>query len=202
MEMLHDRGVTRFDSIRSPFFPARGVSMAIPVLETGHLQLRAFVPADAPTVQELAGAAEVAATTLNIAHPYPDGAAQSWISTLADRAKRGDGFAWAIVDRSNGTLMGAISIGVHHRHQRGEIGYWLGVPFWGRGYMTEAATAVVAHAFNAIGLHRVEAMILPRNRASVRVAEKAGLRHEGTLIGYVLKGSVFEDVAIYGRVGD
>lgn len=197
--MLHDRSVTSFDSIRSLFLPVFGVSMAIPVLETGHLQLRAFVPSDAPTVQELAGAAEVAATTLNIAHPYPDGAAQSWIASVAERAERGDGYAWAIVDRSDATLMGAISVGVHHRHQRGEIGYWLGVPFWSRGYMTEAATAVVAHAFDVIGLHRVEAMILPRNRASIRVAEKAGLRHEGTLCGYIRKGSVFEDVAIYGR---
>jgi [ribosomal protein S5]-alanine N-acetyltransferase len=174
--------------------------MPIPVVETDRLQLRPFVLSDAVMVQTLAGAAEVAATTLNIPHPYPEGAAESWIGGLSERARTGIGFAWAITDRSEGILMGAISIGVHPHHQRGEIGYWLGSQFWNHGYMTEAATAVVGHGFRELGLHRVEASILPRNGASIRVAEKAGLLQEGMLRGYVLKGSVFEDVAIYGRI--
>jgi [ribosomal protein S5]-alanine N-acetyltransferase len=174
--------------------------MPTSLLKTDRLRLRPFVSTDAAAVQTLAGAREVAATTLNIAHPYPEGAAESWISGLADHAQSGNGNTWAIIDRSDGTLMGAIRVGVHLRHQRGEIGYWLGVPYWNHGYMTEAARAIVRYAFDVLDLHRVEAMILPRNVASVRVAEKAGLLFEGTLRGYVFKGSVFEDVSIYGRV--
>lgn len=98
------------------------------------------------------------------------------------------------------TLTGAISIGVHPRHHRGEIGYWLGVPYWNHGYMTEAARAVVRYGFDVMDLHRVEAMILPRNIASIRVAEKAGFLFEGTLRDYVFKGSAFEYVSIYGRI--
>jgi ribosomal-protein-alanine N-acetyltransferase len=172
----------------------------IPVLETDRLQLRPFVSSDAPAVQTLAGAAEVAATTTYVPHPYPDGAAELWITSLAQPTETGPKFTWAITDRSAGILMGAISIVVHDRHRRGVMGYWLGVPFWNRGYMTEAAKAVVNFAFADLDLHRVEAIILPRNGASIRVAEKAGLRYEGTLRGYNLKGSVFEDIAIYGQV--
>jgi ribosomal-protein-alanine N-acetyltransferase len=68
--------------------------------------------------------------------------------------------------------------------------------------MTEAAVAVTKHGFEALNLHRVEAMVLPRNGASIRVVEKAGLAYEGTLRGYVRKGTVFEDVAIYGQVNE
>lgn len=176
--------------------------MRIPVLETDRLHLRAFVPSDAAVVQTLAGAAEVAATTLNIEHPYPDGAAEAWICGVAERAGEGRALAWAIVNRFEMELIGAISIGLHSRHQRGELGYWLGVPSWNRGYMTEAAVAVTKHGFEALNLHRVEAMVLPRNGASIRVVEKAGLAYEGTLRGYVRKGTVFEDVAIYGQVNE
>lgn len=176
--------------------------MRIPVLETDRLQLRPFVSSDAAVVQKLAGAAEVAATTLNIEHPYPNGAAEAWICGVAENAGEGRALAWAIVNRHSSELIGAISIGLHSRHQRGEIGYWLGVPFWNLGYMTEAAVAVVMHGFEALNLHRDEAMVLPRNGASIRVVEKAGLAYEGTLRGYVRKGTVFEDVAIYGQVDE
>ena len=134
----------------------------IPILETDRLQLRPFVSSDAPAVQSLAGAPEVAATTTYVPHPYPNGAAKVWIRSLAQPAETGPKFTWAITDRSDGMLMGAISIVVHDRHRRGVMGYWLGVPFWNRGYMTEAAKAIVNYAFADLDLHRVEAMILPR----------------------------------------
>jgi RimJ/RimL family protein N-acetyltransferase len=93
--------------------------------------------------------------------------------------------------------MGAISIGLTKAHQRGELGYWLGVPFWNQGYTTEAARCVTAFGFAELGLHRVQATCLPRNVASSRVMEKAGLRYEGLLRGYFRKGETFEDVAMY-----
>jgi [ribosomal protein S5]-alanine N-acetyltransferase len=202
VELLDDRAVNIYDLGSSRFSRTNGGSMPIPVVETDRLQLRPFVLSDAVMVQTLAGAAEVAATTTYVPHPYPDGAAEMWIRSLAEPADTGPKFTWAITDRSDGALMGAISIVVHDRHRRGVMGYWLGVPFWNRGYMTEAAKAVVNFAFARLDLHRAQAMILPRNGASIRVAEKAGLLYEGTLRGYNLKGSVFEDMTVYGKVSD
>lgn len=172
----------------------------IPVLETERLRLRPFVPPDAVAVRRLAGAPEVAATTLNIPHPYPQGAAEQWIGGHATAAVEGRGFTWAIVRQADDELLGAVGCTITPAHARAELGYWLGVPYWNHGYMTEAVRRVVAFGFAALGLHRIQSTALPRNVASWRVMEKAGLRREGVLRGYVRKIDAFEDIVVYGRL--
>ena len=169
----------------------------IPTLETERLILRPFALDDAPVVRELAGAPEVAATTLTIPHPYPEGAAEAWIGRQPESAANGEFFTWAMVRRGDRALLGAIALGITPRHRRGELGYWLGVRYWNQGFTSEAARRVVAFGFEALALHRIEAAHYPRNPASGKVMRKAGLTYEGTLRDYVLKGDRFEDVAIY-----
>jgi [ribosomal protein S5]-alanine N-acetyltransferase len=173
------------------------ISCSIPILETERLRLRPFTLDDAPDVRVLAGAPEVAATTLHIPHPYPAGAAEEWIGTHTEAAARGDGFAWAIERAEDRALLGGISLAVAAAHYRAEMGYWLGVPFWNQGSTTEAARRVVECGFKEFGLHRIQATCLPRNPASARVMQKAGMSYEGLLRGYVRKGDVFEDLAMY-----
>jgi ribosomal-protein-alanine N-acetyltransferase len=173
------------------------VSTQIPNLHTARLTLRPFAPADVTNVQRLAGAAEVAATTLNLPHPYLDGMAETWIAGHEERADQGIGLTWAIVRRDDTVLLGAISLGLHARQPRGGLGYWLGVPYWNQGYTTEAAYRVVTYGFAERGLYRIEAGCFPRNRASSRVMEKVGMRYEGVLRGYLRKGETMEDVAMY-----
>jgi len=172
----------------------------IPMLDTDRLRLRPFALDDAPVVQQLAGAWEVADPTLYIPHPYPEGAAEEWIGTHARDAAAGDAFTWALERRDDAALLGAISLGVGAYHHRGELGYWLGVPFWNRGYTTEAARAVLAFGFGPLGLRRVQAGIFPRNTASMRVMEKAGMRREGLLRDYYRKGDGFEGAMMYAVV--
>jgi [ribosomal protein S5]-alanine N-acetyltransferase len=172
----------------------------LPVLTTERLLLRPFEPGDATVVRALAGHPDVARTTLNIPHPYPEGAAEAWIATHAGNAATGLGYTWAMVRHTDGLLMGSISLMVTAAHRRAEMGYWLGVPYWNQGYTTEAARRVVAFGLDEVGLHRVQATCLPRNVASARVMEKAGLRFEGLLRGYIQKQDRFEDIAIYGLV--
>ncbi len=174
---------------------------AVPVLETERLALRPFTLFDGPTIQELAGAEEVAATTLNIPHPYLEGEAASWIGMQAAKAAQGESYTWAVVARQAGVLMGQVTLGVTVRHRRGNLGYWLGRPFWNQGYATEAIRRVIQVGFEDVGLYRIQASCLPRNVASYRVMEKAGLRYEGRLRGYLLKGETFEDVIIYALLG-
>lgn len=169
----------------------------IPALTTERLLLRRFASEDAPTVQALASATEIAATTLNLLHPYPDGAAAQWIGRHAEAAAEGKAYTWAIIRAEDATLLGAITLGVEQRHARGVLGYWLGVPYWTHGYTTEATRRVLAFGLTELGLHRIEALCFPRNRASARVMEKAGLHYEGLLRGYVRKGATFEDVLVY-----
>ncbi|HEY8599242.1 MAG TPA: GNAT family N-acetyltransferase [Thermomicrobiales bacterium] len=170
---------------------------AVPTLETARLYLRPFTPLDAPLVQEMAGDIRVAVTTLNIPHPYPEGLAREWIGTHAANAAEGRLYTFALERKDDEALLGAISITITRQHARGEIGYWLGFSYWNRGYATEAARRVVAFGFGELGLNRIQATYWPRNPASGRVMEKAGLRYEGTLRGYLLRKGSFENTAIH-----
>jgi [ribosomal protein S5]-alanine N-acetyltransferase len=176
------------------------VPTAIPVLETERLRLRPFTAADAAAVRRLAGAPEVAATTLGIPHPYPEGAAEAWIAGHPAAAAEGRTFAWAVVRRTDEEVLGAVTCGVVPAHARAELGYWLGVGHWNRGYMTEAVRRIVAFGLAELGLHRIGARALLRNPGSWRVMEKVGMAREGVLRGYVRKDGTFEDVVAYARL--
>jgi [ribosomal protein S5]-alanine N-acetyltransferase len=173
------------------------MELSIPVLEPAQLRLRPFSLADGPDVERLAGAFEVADTTLNMPHPYPEGAAAQWIAGHPEQAQRGDGLTWAITDRASGTLYGAIGLTIRAAHQHAELGYWMGHPYWGRGHTSAAAAAVLAHAFTALNLNRIFAQHFARNPASGRVMQKIGMRYEGCRRQHFLKGERFEDVLGY-----
>lgn len=167
--------------------------MEQPTLATERLVLRPFTLADAEAVQRLAGAEAIADTTLNIPHPYADGLAEAWIESHADAFQDRERVALAIAD-SGANLVGAISLRLDFGHKRAELGYWIGLPYWGRGYATEAAVAMVGYGFKELGLNRIFAHHLARNPASGRVLEKAGFVHEGFHRAHVLKNGRFEDL--------
>ena len=173
-----------------------------PVMRTERLVLRPFELRDARDVQRLAGAYEVADTTLTIPHPYPDGAAEQWIATHQPSWDARTLATFAIVDRRAEALLGAVGLMLAMPHLRAEIGYWVGVPFWNQGYCTEAVREVLAFGFNGLGLHRIEARHLTRNPPSGRVMQKVGMSFEGVQRGAFLKGDAFEDVATYAILDD
>jgi acetylornithine deacetylase/succinyl-diaminopimelate desuccinylase-like protein len=86
----------------------------------------------------------------------------------------------------------------HPDHDRAEIGYWIGKPYWGRGYATEAAAAVLSYGFGALNLHRMHAYHYSRNPASGRVLQKIGMSHEGRAPGHIKKWGTHEDCELYG----
>ena len=167
--------------------------MTIPVLRTARLTLRPFTLADAPRVQQLAGAREVALNTLRIPHPYPDGAAAEWIATHP--AKLAEGFYNFAVD--DGQLAGAAGLIVKRADDAAEIGYWIGVPYWGRGYASEAAAALVRYGFEELNLNRIFAAYFARNAASGNVLRKIGMKHEGTLRQGAKKWGEYQDLEMY-----
>ncbi len=154
--------------------------------------------ADASAVRRLASAREIADTTRQIPHPYPDGAAEAWIATHADLHDQGRALILAIELREERRLSGAIGLRIARADRHAELGYWIGLCDWGQGFCTEAARAVLAYAFETFGLHRVFATYFARNPASGRVLEKLGMASEGRLRGHVLKWGVFEDLEVRG----
>ena len=177
-------------------------TLEFPTLVIDRLIPRPFVLGDAADVQQLAGAIEVASTTLNIPHPYPDGLAEAWIESQQGAHERGEGATCAITLRESGALVGAISLGITAAHERAELGYWIGVPYWNQGYCTEAARAVVRYGFRVLGLRRISAYHFARNPASGRVMQKIGMTHEGTLRQHIKKWGAFEDLICYGLTRD
>jgi len=166
-------------------------------LKTKRLLLRPPTMDDAPSIQQLVSAHEIALNTLLIPHPYPEGGAAEWLSR---QGKNPNDHTFAITLRKRRDLIGAIGLEVKPEHDRGEIGYWIGVPYWGLGYMTEAARAVVGWAFEELALNRIFAQHFTRNPASGRVLQKIGMRHEGTLRQHNKKWDEYLDVEVYGIV--
>ena len=78
------------------------------------------------------------------------------------------------------------------------MGYWVGAPYWGRGYCTEAARAILRYGFEELGLHRIHAQHFARNPASGRVMQKIGMVYEGRQHEHVRKWDRFEDSDLYG----
>ena len=174
--------------------------MEQPILRTERLVLRPFAIVDAAAVQHLAGDMAVADTTLNIPYPYEDGMAGDWIAGHKEKFERRQEAIFAVTTADGGDLAGAAGLVVDAPSDRAELGYWIGRPFWGRGYATEAARAVLAYAFGSLGLHRVCANHFARNPASGRVMVKIGMVKEGVLRHHVKKWDRYEDLVVYGMV--
>src|SRR5687768_15839846 len=171
-----------------------------PTLDTARLVLRPFTLADAPEVRRYVSERDIAAMTLSIPHPYPDDGAEKWIGTHA--AKYGEGWlaSFAITERESGALAGAIGLHVEPAHGRAELGYWIGKPFWGRGYATEAGRAVLRFGFETVGLNKIYAAVFIKNAASDRVLRKLGMKWEGRLREHDLKWDVYEDIDVYAML--
>ena len=112
----------------------------------------------------------------------------------------GNMYTWAITRSRDDRLLGTIDL--RTAGHRAEIGYALTRAEWGKGYMTEAARAVVESALARPGLYRVGAVCDVENPVSARVMEKAGMQREGVLRRYILHPNVSDeprDVYIYAR---
>src|SRR5918992_1638110 len=169
-----------------------------PRLQTERLVLRGFTQKDASDVQRLAGEWEVARTLLSVPHPYEDGMAEEWISGHRSAFERGEGVNFAILLRERGELCGSIGLLINSRDANAELGYWIGVPYWGQDYATEAAREVVRYGFEELGLHRIYAAHFGNNPASGRVLRKIGMTYEGTRREHHRKWGDYEDRVEYG----
>ena len=105
-------------------------------------------------------------------------------------------YCWAIA--SDDRLIGSVTLFVLDGARGGEIGYALAPAFHGRGFASEALRLAIGHAFEALGLARIEADVDPRNEASWRLLERLGFRREALLHDRCRRGNEVGDAAIYG----
>ena len=146
---------------------------SIPVLETERLVLRAPRLEDAKAVVALASDRRVAENTARIPHPYRMSDALEWITSVtAEEGKQ------TFLITLAGAPIGACGIDLREASTP-ELGYWIGAPHWGQGYATEAARAVLDHAFTDLGHEALQAGARVSNPASRRVLEKCGFQWTG-----------------------
>ena len=146
---------------------------SIPVLETERLVLRAPRLGDVKAVALLANDRRIAENTARIPHPYRATDAEDFIAS----ANLGTETVFLITLR-NGAVIGACGFTQIDRHPP-EIGYWLGVKHWGKGYATEAVRALIDHIFTDLGDEAIQAAARVTNPASRRVLEKCGFQWSG-----------------------
>lgn len=147
-----------------------------PILKTDRLVLRPFEVADAPNVKKLAGDKLIADMTANIPHPYLEGMAEHWISSHPDNYQYRNTVVFAITLRETSELMGAVSIS-QISGTTGNLAYWIGIPYWGNGYCTEAAKEIIKFGFENYDLNDLYAIHLPENPASGNVMKKNGFTY-------------------------
>lgn len=164
------------------------------VLETARLILRPYNEGDIPELLPLIGSREVAATTVRIPHPYTEQDARNFLVSIQGE----DEARLAITLRTDGRLMGGVGLRLNSAHRHAELGYWLGVPYWRKGYATEAARAMLRYGFENLDLHRIFATHFKSNPASGNILKKIGMRYEGCQREHVLKWGQFVNSEMYG----
>ena len=125
--------------------------------------------------------------------------ARDWIKTHEPNYKEGKGAAFAITLKNTGELIGAISLmDITKLGNHARIGFWIGAPYWNKGYCTEAGEAVLEYDFLERGLNRVHTDYMSSNLASWRVLEKLGMVYEGTQRQHITKLGEYEDLVLVG----
>jgi RimJ/RimL family protein N-acetyltransferase len=150
----------------------------VPVLATARLVLRAPRRSDGKAIAALANDRRIAANTARIPHPYAIEDAEHFIASVNKR----EGEACFVITL-DGAPIGVCSVDL--REDGPEIGYWLGVPYWGRGFATEAARALIDHAFGDLEHEALISGARVSNPASRRVLEKCGFQWTGVRLSRI-----------------
>lgn len=170
---------------------------SFPQIETDRLILRQPASADIPVIVKLANDSDIADGTLNMPYPYFEKNAISWLNMSYQGFDNGDQFVFAIELKESGQFIGGTGFTVTQCFDRAEIGYWIGKPYWNKGYCSEALSAVIKFGFNDLKLNKFLATYFPHNPASGRVMEKCGMKKEGEFLQHAKKGDRYFDIVQY-----
>lgn len=171
--------------------------LVFPRIETERLVLREPTESDLPAMPGVFHDPEIYAYTRNIPYPYRPAEAEEALARYRRIAAAGEALTLFPELRSTGEMIGLVVLILEPSSTVGEIGYALGRPWWGEGFATEAAGALVGYAFDALRLEKATAHAMLRNPASSRVLEKIGMRPVGIAEGLCKKDGESFDAAGY-----
>jgi len=171
-----------------------------PLLSTPRLLLRDLRPTDLDDLYEYASDPEIDRYTPWDRYQSLDEAREDLGGYIA-RYEQGHFRAWGIEHRADKKLIGITNFGfLSKEDRRAEMGYTIARKYWGQGFATEAAQALIRYGFEKLDLARIEAVVLPENKASSKVMLKVGMQYEGLLRSYQVWKGKPSDLEIYAIV--
>lgn len=167
--------------------------------------LRAPEPRDFPAWSSLREQSRAFLTPWEPVWPADDltrSAFRRRLRRYADEIAADEAYPFLVFRAGDHRLLGGVTLGNVRRGvaQAGTLGYWMGEPFAGHGYMRRAVEAACGFAFETLRLHRVEAACIPANLASRRVLERAGFQREGEARAYLKINGAWEDHLLFARL--
>lgn len=189
------------------FLRLYNVDGIIPVIQGKGVTLRTPVPRDYEAWSRLRAASRAFLTPWEPIWPSNDLTRSGWRSRLRRYSidMRADAAYPVLVFRSDdGVLVGGLTLGNIRRgvSQSASLGYWMGEPYAGKGYMSAAVRAILPFAFQRLHLHRIEAACLPHNEASMRLLERVGFQREGYARRYLRIAGEWQDHVLYAILAD
>lgn len=173
--------------------------MNFPILETEHLVLRKLKIEDADSMYIYASNDDVTKYVLWDSHTSPEQTKQ-FLQFMIDKYEQ-ENYAWAVTLKDSDEFIGTIDyVMLDHNEHIGEIGYALSHLYWGKGYMSEAAKAILHYGFTELHLERIQARCFAENIGSERVMQKAGMVYEGTIRKAKLAKGTYYDLKMYSMI--
>jgi ribosomal-protein-alanine N-acetyltransferase len=182
-----------------------GLSTEFLTLEFGAFRLRPPQPSDHAAWAELRQASQGFLQPWEPAWPVDDLTQAAFRRRLAryrQEIRSDSAYPFFLFDRQSEAILGGITLANVRRRaaQAATLGYWIGAPHAGKGFMTAAVKTLSMQAFYRLGLERIEAACLPENAASIRVLEKAGFHREGYARGYLSIAGTRRDHLLFARL--
>ncbi len=175
-----------------------GSPMAHLPLETERLLLRPYRQDDTGAVARLLDDTAMADFLMVIPRPFVVFDARKLVKAAWRRLATGRGFdLLAVLKPGDGAPVGSVGMGLHDGGRHGDLGFWIGRDWWGRGYGTEAAGRMVEFARDSLGVSRITATAAVSNPASRRILEKLGFVETGRDVKQAPSSGEMRDVILY-----
>lgn len=172
------------------------------ILETSRLELRPLQTGDAEAIWPYVSDPEISHYMSWDPHRSIEDT-RLFIADVIKRMELGTTISWLVVERETRLACGLVSllaiVRTHRslRYDRAELAYWIGPPFQGRGYATEACVAVLKYSFDELNLNKIVVAHDSENDASRALICRLGFRHVGTEHHHFSKGDRWVDHVIY-----
>lgn len=175
-------------------------------LETERLVIDLPASDDVPILFGMIGGSDRAEICATLLWDGPESISEiaNWVESCQTETFEDSGYHWVVRDRtgaftgSSGQALGAIGTRPRGEPGRGDVGYWLGREYWGKGIMTEALSRLIEFGFHDLDYYKIEADVYTSNRRGLRLVERVGMKREGLVRQAYRKAGGFVDQTIYG----